>query len=1654
MSFVRAIPPPSSRRPARRLVVLGMSLLLPALAGGAEPSAAVPAVDPVFADCRVRIPGAPGNLALEEKLAQRFAASGFENGAIRFTSPVLQTGKTVLHFPDNAALPVLPMHPTVTRPGNFREREFTTTLVYVGRCTPADLERLNGVPLDGAIGVADFDCGERWQRWLRFGFRGFVFIGGATHSYPDAVGKIFGTEVSVPRFYADAASGEVLRQRCGSPGTVRVTHTPSRWQNQTLRNLWVLVPGDNPELQQEVAVVVAPLDSNCIVPELAEGAQAAANLSLLLRLLDEFAARPPARPVLLAAVNAHTQAFAGERHLAWHLLFPDDIRERYRSNLLTSKQAQELILQYYRQLNLSPPTSSDEQQLISLRTLTDKTTGKILRIKTPITALATRDKNQLKAERFRLFRGQQSGMQQELDILDNRLRQHIRVLSLFNKIGVRTILSDLSPGEIELLRGYVHEVLETYTNWVRLNRRELEQLDANDAIRDAMRGRQPLFVCVLNLTWTGQQIGFASGPRLFTGIWSRAWGKAFNRVAADLPGDDRPVFLADTMTATGGRSETYYWNDSGFTEALAPFQLARPTPAFVLRDIFVDRGRAFTPDDSFANLDHGKVTRAGDFATEFFRAVLADRKFSALAQVQVPNTKEWQAAGVQIKTFMFDPFAATALPELPLPGTVVTVNGDHPNRSVYAPLLADDTVTAVHLLSDGRAAAPLLGINITRLGNAELFTNAYHFDKAFAAVDHALDTGDVELRMKSNINSADPSHTLALFPCREVIVYERTNLSRLTDFPHRTDLNVQFVPLIGTQNDPPRKFGFGPGVFCLTSTKKQIFRTGPVAFYFEPDVKFKLMTAEKYLVLNASDTGADGGVPQFGVGFADTAALGPDFMRRSARDMGFLNRYRLGRFQGVKDTVADYFLERGAAALEQADADFSRQHHAAGRRSLYEAMGAERKAYQRVAFITNDMLKVIVFYMALLLPFCFFVQKLLFNFVRIEAQMGMFVVLFTGTYVLFRHIHPAFNVAQSPEAMFVAFVMAALGIYVMIILHSRFEGEMHLLLSSITSGPGGEMSAAGASATAMMLGIGNMRRRRVRTVLTTATILLITFTLLAFSSISVRLQPTLVRRGGTPPYTGMMYQWLGTQTHYENVAQVLADILDDRGQVLMRRWLVPASDDGVEYHTFHISGSTDKAVEIEAVLGLEAGEDGFISPMPMLAGRFFRDGERDVAVLPFQAARALGIGRDNFAAAAITFRGHRYPVVGILDATAFRRIKEINGRSLLPVKPAPLENTDPAGESAPPESDEDLFYVAPGSLVILPAATVASLGGGPASISVKLPDDADVRQLFDELLMMTEGHYFLSSLTPFQVSAASNIETRPGIYYIGAGHKTSIGGLAYLLIPLLIGGTIIFNTMLGSVYERKNEIAVYNAIGIDPRKIGFLFVAEGFVYSIIGAVGGYLTGQAAAICLSRLPMFAAINLNFSSLTVVYVIAFTIAVVLLSTLYPAHVATRTAVPSGKREWSLPEHDGQQMALTFPFVYTGALALGVAGYLHEYFAKFTEATIGDLIAQLDQFETVRDTDGRDAYELHYHVALAPYDLGVTQQVVARIAFSSALETYQMHFHIERVSGQDSTWVATNRPFLKKLRKYLMAWRNLDRETQETYVQAARERLGTGN
>ena len=66
--------------------------------------------------------------------------------------------------------------------------------------------------------------------------------------------------------------------------------------------------------------------------------------------------------------------------------------------------------------------------------------------------------------------------------------------------------------------------------------------------------------------------------------------------------------------------------------------------------------------------------------------------------------------------------------------------------------------------------------------------------------------------------------------------------------------------------------------------------------------------------------------------------------------------------------------------------------------------------------------------------------------------------------------------------------------------------------------------------------------------------------------------------------------------------------------------------------------------------------------------------------------------------------------------------------------------------------------------------------------------------------------------------------------------------------------------------------------------------------------------------------------------------------------------------------------------------------------------------------------------------YDVALAPFDLGVTQELLFTTAYDDRVQAYRLVLLNTRMSGQDSNWTATNQPFLEKMRTYLLHWRNL--------------------
>ena len=1634
----------------------------------ATDAATVVDVENFFKDVGPRNVGSPGNLLVEKKVAEIFAASALDeehHGEINFTAPSFRTGATQLQIDGFEPIDILPMHPTMVRPGNFTEKQFDASLVYLGHGNYDDLEALKGQQLNGTLAVMEYDCGESWMRFMRFGVRGFIFIEPDRYDLIDSQRKIFTSEVAVPRFFLDAVSGDRLRQRlkaAASPLPCKVEAEPSRWENVDIRDLWILVPGSNADLQKEVIVVTAPMDSNCIVPSLAEGGQSSANLYLLLELLARLTEKPAERSVLLVAVNGHTHGFLGERKLAWHLVQDPLSVESIRNIIGRDMRLQELYVNAYSKLTLDSVDNPDDAALlVEMRTLEDTSTGTPVAIKEPIVARAKADVNGRKAKLMREIRDIDDDDEREERIKELRAanQAYVNVLMLFNKVKPRTELHELGEKEFEILRSYVSHIIERNKVWLDYNRRELERDNANGRIRTALKGWHVKIVMALDLTWANDRVCLLTGVNSSGNkeLWSRPLGaittKSAAQLAVDLQLAENP--FVDTMTMLAGLTEDYY--APGTVSGSNALVKAAEVAAVTLRNPFADPGNKFSPGDTIAALPATNVDALLDYSPRLLRAFLDDPGLTtgwAIEKIPIAS----RTFGAQLKAFMFDEFAASVQPDLPVPNSIVMVfptfeaMGINPINPRRSGIVDGDVIHAYFQLTDERAVAFIVG-----LGN-DMPTHVYQLDDDFTRVNHVIDAGEVHEKVNSNLDrdtKQDDSIVLALMPCREYPIYENNDTSKIE---YKEIGEVEFIVIDGRRDTPPRNYGISAWVNAR-STKQFVTQfvqplPAPYAVYLHEGEILKLLTGTKTVRLARTNANAD--EPE-GIGLTTEDQLGqPDFMAGTARDMAYLNRQRLESLRGVTNELASNYVALGEEQLERMDAAKAAGDHNEYLRAAYEALGAARKGYERISAMTNDMLMAIVFYMALLLPFCFFAQRLLFRFVRIEAQMAAFAVMFIATFIVFRFVHPAFRVAEAPEAIFIAFVMGALGAFVIFILYSRFEGEMQLLFQTYSGVDTANVGASTVGQKAMMIGVNNMKRRRVRTILTTTTIVLITFTMLAFSSISKTMSPTVVPVARQSPYTGIYFHYPGSMRLDEPTTQTLIDMFSESAeQIAVRRWLLPKQRSARDLVQPLPLEAGDQSVQIDAVLGLQPAEAQLLpNGIPILeGGRFFSGNEAAEAVLPVGTANALKITKEMIGTAKVTLRGYELTVVGLTGDEQLRALRELSDRPILPIKSiqtsAFVENVDEANlaSDVTMQDDSAVFRADTSALILVPEGTCRRMGGQPYSVSVKFDDDlpGGLWPHVESLLHVTKAKFFIGSRNRMAVGASEH-KTSAGTYYIGTGFKTSVGGLSRLIIPLLIAATIILNTMLGTVFERKGEIAVYNAIGLNPKNIRMFFYAEAFVYGIIGAVGGYLIGQLLSIALTKTGVVQGINLNFSSLTVFVVIFFAILVVMASTIYPTWVAAAVAVPSGKRKWSLPEHDGNQMHLVFPFIYSSNVVAGIMGYLTEYFGRFTEASIGNLVVSNEVHAVGQDAVGRTTYSVAYDMALAPFDLGVTQHIEFVAKFDEVVESYRVHMTITRLSGQDSNWSTTNIPFMEKLRKHMMHWRNLEATKHHEYVTEA--------
>ncbi len=776
--------------------------------------------------------------------------------------------------------------------------------------------------------------------------------------------------------------------------------------------------------------------------------------------------------------------------------------------------------------------------------------------------------------------------------------------------------------------------------------------------------------------------------------------------------------------------------------------------------------------------------------------------------------------------------------------------------------------------------------------------------------------------------------------------------------------------------------------------------------------------------------------------------------------MWLLDEYRMSalREHGIANQRLQELHSLARGALDMAEQAAMERRYDRLISASRNAWGYESRAYPDVQGTATDVVKGVLFYLAMLLPFAYFGERLLFSFPDIKRQIAGTAGVFIVVFVILRWVHPAFELSITPLIILLAFIILALAIVVIGVVTTKFNEQLLKMTQEAGGVHEADVGRISAAATAFALGIANMRRRKARTGLTCATLTLLTFTVLSFTSVKTYLRPNRITLRREPCYPGIMLRdrvWSPLEEPTYMIVENELSGKTSRGSnhtrppggteqtrpVSPRAWYSPADIEQRIYVDIRSGVNPSKVYAANVLLGLSAKEPPVtgVDKTLLPGGRWFRPGERDSCILPQSMANELGIGPQDVGSATVIIFGTRYRVVGLVDDQRFASLRDLDGEPLTPVdyamlRPEVIEEVKrqaaqrfKLGTSGLQSLLQEYKHFLPGTVAILPFETVMDLGGTLRSIAIRYGNDEDVLAAVDDLMK----RFALSLYTG----------SRGRTYLYSSIGTSSLSGLEGVAVPILIAALIVLNTMLGSVYERVKEIGIYSAVGLAPIHIAMLFLAEASVFANIGAIVGYLIGQILSKVLMATGHGAGISLNYSSTSAVGVTIIVVAVVLLSTIYPAKRASEIAMPGIERKWRLPEPEGELMRLELPFRVTGPDAVASCAFLKEFFDAYVGYAGGDFLAENVRLERV-ETERGPGIAVRLRMWLAPYDLGVSQDFDLQTVPTGEGEIYEIHLMLRRQAGDISSWKKTNWLFLNALRKQFLIWRTVPVAAKREY------------
>ncbi|MDA1138650.1 MAG: FtsX-like permease family protein [Planctomycetota bacterium] len=1561
-----------------------------------------------------------------------------------FASSQTYVNQCEIKFEDGRTYKLLPSRPDGIVPPVTPIEGLQAPLVYLGDATQTDFDKTSP---RGKIVVLNYNCNAGWLRAFRLGAAGIIFASNGM----DRADNPHHTEANanLPRFYYPGKPADLIGKGAGTIFSKVV------WKRVYGRNIFAFIQGSNEgkdsvfhQEKEEVLLIGANLDSFGEVPRKSPAARGAANCAAILHLAEGFLKNRPKRHILLAFWDAGARGHAGSVAL-YRALYDKkkdndvylDLREEYHA-----RETQFLGL-LKKLVGMSDPLNSSEVSPVGENDEDGSNARRRLLERAKTKSKDFVDRLNVEMIDLRLLRGTQKENTAKVAAIDKQVHDIQQNKDEWNL--VRRYIGQLRRGlQISLdsmIAGYVKTNEANKVNAARqLSDPAVLLKRAQDKVGHIISAvESDIDIRLDELVYEGKALRHDRAlQQLLADNWlslhiSLLLGDTTPRYGLLIGGDSQLYSSQDNPGLYGKIQNTFLdgWEQLKDTEnfpanfeqntangTLNPARLIWAAPFLVHSGEIAGRngiynlcigtsqealGREGTPSDTLENLNVDVIEGQTKELAHLLSAVASHEGIS-LKRTIVPDANYWYPEINSLNRprgpIAMGMLPGSSTPDMPMRGVMIQLyhqyrpNGSRPQLFEPNKIYAFDNFSLLQTNHNGS-----YGVGPTHKSEWQTRSLALQFDENGLPIASSDDQSRARVFTRLN-----------MFMCTNGVMAIPPQLKP-------QDTKILDARTNGTLQD-----------------NKSFSNTLDGVCHWYAEVKYKSVKVFGVQSVIGLVTGsenfeeASNNIEGDGYATAEVWKM-QDTPLRSAVDLWRLNESRLKvmRSREIINGSLEELHGKAEDLMVQATATDSLVEREA---LLTSAFLVEQPVYHNTRRTLDDLVHAVLVLLGLCVPFAFALERLLMGSTNIYRQIGGFVGFFTITFMLLYFSHPAFAISKTPMIIFLGFSVVVLSSLVIFIIMRKFEVELKVLQGMTSTVHAADVSRISTVIAAMNMGISTMRRRPLRTALTATTILLLTFTILCFASFDRQLGIVRLFANASPVYTGAFVHEVNWSQMPDGILDLIYGRWGKSSAVCPRYWFAPKDAENRQPLITKLDGKD--ALPLRGILGLDELELKHRPDIANLLGN--PDSLSGKIWITIAVGEQFGIKPGE----SLLMNGKKFQVGPYIDANKFASLQDMDGSSILPVDFSAMEgamgqqsgNDTRAALAA--DSQQNWAYLATDTVCVVANSDARNLGANLHGVNLYTKDVRAATQL-GEVLAMTLGR---------PVSA-----TRTGGVYLHAfGDTMSASGTGDLIFPILLGGLVIFGTMLGSVADREKEIYTFSALGLAPPHVASLFFSEALIYSVIGGLGGYLFAQASLQVLTFLADFGLVRVpevNYSSTNAIVTLLIVMATVLISAIYPALKASRSANPGLLRSWRLPPPDGDTFDIVFPFTVSDYDITGVVSFLKEHFDNHGDAGLGTFMARN---ATLAEGESH-TMGLKSEIALAPFDLGVTQSLALRSSPSEIPGIDEVNIKLTRLSGQPKDWQRLNKVMLDDLRRQFLIWRSLPNETMEIYRERTLVKMG---